>query len=152
MQEQQKTFQTADGTALFYRYRPAQNGNTRQAIILFHRGHEHSGRMMFVADELGFDDFAYFAWDARGHGNSPGERGDSPSMATSIADIQDFVHHIEREYGIPTENIAVIGAWRSTTPKWRSAASVRTRSAQAASPGSLHWARFSRSGWSEYWL
>lgn len=63
---------------------------------------------MFVADELGFDDFAYFAWDARGHGNSPGERGDSPSMATSIADIQDFVHHIEREYGIPTENIAVI--------------------------------------------
>ena len=108
MQEQQKTFQTADGTALFYRYRPAQNGNTRQAIILFHRGHEHSGRMMFVADELGFDDFAYFAWDARGHGNSPGESGDSPSMATSIADIQDFVHHIEREYGIPTENIAVI--------------------------------------------
>ena len=108
MQEQQKTFQTADGTALFYRYRPAQNGNTHQAIILFHRGHEHSGRMMFVADELGFDDFAYFAWDARGHGNSPGERGDSPSMATSIADIQDFVHHIEREYGIPTENIAVI--------------------------------------------
>lgn len=108
MQEQQKTFQAADGTALFYRYRPAQNGNTRQAIILFHRGHEHSGRMMFVADELGFDDFAYFAWDARGHGNSPGERGDSPSMATSIADIQDFVHHIEREYGIPTENIAVI--------------------------------------------
>lgn len=108
MQEQQKTFQTADGTALFYRYRPAQNGNTRQAIILFHRGHEHSGRMMFVADELGFDDFAYFAWDARGHGNSPGERGDSPSMATSIADIQDFVHHIKREYGIPTENIAVI--------------------------------------------
>ena len=108
MQEQQKTFQTADGTALFYRYRPAQNGNTRQAIILFHRGHEHSGRMMFVADELGFDDFAYFAWDARGHGNSPGERGDSPSMATSIADIQDFVHHIEREYDIPTENIAVI--------------------------------------------
>ena len=108
MQEQQKTFQTADGTALFYRYRPAQNGNTRQAIILFHRGHEHSGRMMFVADELGFDDFAYFAWDARGHGNSPGERGDSPSMATSIADIQDFVHHIERKYGIPTENIAVI--------------------------------------------
>ena len=56
MQEQQKTFQTTDGTALFYRYRPAQNGNTRQAIILFHRGHEHSGRMMFVADELGFDE------------------------------------------------------------------------------------------------
>ena len=64
--------------------------------------------MMFVADELGFDDFAYFAWDARGHGMSPGERGDSPSIGTSIADIQDFMQHIQREYGIEPENIAVI--------------------------------------------
>lgn len=108
MQEQQKTFTTADGTKLFYRYRPATDGSNDKAIILFHRGHEHSGRMMFVADELGFDDFAYFAWDARGHGHSPGERGDSPSLGTSVADIQDFVQHIGREYGIQPENIAVI--------------------------------------------
>ena len=108
MQEQQKTFLTSDGTGLFYRYRPAADGSSGKAIVLFHRGHEHSGRMMFVADELGFDDFAYFAWDARGHGMSPGERGDSPSIGTSIADIQDFMQHIQREYGIEPENIAVI--------------------------------------------
>lgn len=108
MQEQQKTFVTADGSELFYRYRPAANGSNDKAVVLFHRGHEHSGRMMFVADELGFDDFAYFAWDARGHGMSPGERGDSPSIGTSVADIQDFIQHIEREYGIAQENIAVI--------------------------------------------
>ena len=75
MTEQQKFFKTADNTELFYRYRPAKDGLNDKAIVLFHRGHEHSGRMMFVADELGFDDFVYFAWDARGHGNSPGERG-----------------------------------------------------------------------------
>ena len=108
MQEQQKTFLTSDGTELFYRYHPAADGSSGKAIVLFHRGHEHSGRMMFVADELGFDDFAYFAWDARGHGMSPGERGDSPSIGTSIADIQDFMQHIQREYGIEPENIAVI--------------------------------------------
>ncbi len=108
MQEQQKTFLTSDGTELFYRYRPAADGSSGKAIVLFHRGHEHSGRMMFVADELGFDDFAYFAWDARGHGMSPGERGDSPSIGTSIADIQDFMQHIQSEYGIALENIAVI--------------------------------------------
>mgnify|MGYP000845116634 CR=1 FL=1 len=108
MSEQQKTFTTSDGTTLFYRYRPAKDGSTDKAIVLFHRGHEHSGRLMFVADELGFDDFAYFAWDARGHGHSPGARGDSPSVARSIADIQDFMQHIEREYGIRLENIAVI--------------------------------------------
>ena len=80
MQEQQKHFATQDGTELFYLYRPAADGSTEKAIVLFHRGHEHSGRMMFVADELGFDDFAYFAWDARGHGHSP-----------------DFIRHIQSE-------------------------------------------------------
>ena len=106
--DQEKYFTTADGTQLFYRYRPAKDGSQDKAIVLFHRGHEHSGRMMFVADELGFDDFAYFAWDARGHGLSPGERGDSPSLGTSVSDIQDFIQHIGREYGIQPENIAVI--------------------------------------------
>lgn len=57
MSEQQKFFSTQDGTSLFYRYRPAADGSSDKAIVLFHRGHEHSGRMMFVADELGFDDF-----------------------------------------------------------------------------------------------
>ena len=108
MQEQQKHFATQDGTELFYRYRPAADGSTEKAIVLFHRGHEHSGRMMFVADELGFDDFAYFAWDARGHGHSPGERGDSPSIGTSVADVDDFIRHIQSEYGIKPENICVI--------------------------------------------
>lgn len=93
MTEQQKTFTTSDGTELFYRYRPAKDGSTDKAIVLFHRGHEHSGRLMYLADELGLDDFAFFAWDARGHGNSPGARGDSPGIATSVADIQDFMHH-----------------------------------------------------------
>ena len=31
----------------FYRYRPAADGSSDKAIVLFHRGHEHSGRMMF---------------------------------------------------------------------------------------------------------
>ena len=108
MSEQQKYFSTQDGTSLFYRYRPAADGSSDKAIVLFHRGHEHSGRMMFVADELGFDDFAYFAWDARGHGYSPGERGDSPSIGTSVADVDDFIRHIQSEYGIKPENICVI--------------------------------------------
>lgn len=106
--EQELSFTTSDNTSLFYRYRPAKDGSQNKAIVLFHRGHEHSGRMMFIADELALDDFAYFAWDARGHGMSPGERGDSPSLGTSVADIQDFVQHIEQQYGISPENICVI--------------------------------------------
>ena len=74
MSEQQKTFTTSDGTALFYRCCPARDGSTDKTIVLFHRGHEHSGRLMFVAGGPGFDDFAYFAWGACGHGHSPGAR------------------------------------------------------------------------------
>ena len=55
MTEQQHTFTTRDGTELFYRYRPAKDGSNDKAIVLFHRGHEHSARMMHIADEAGLD-------------------------------------------------------------------------------------------------
>ena len=136
MNEQQLTFTTSDGTELFYRYRPAKDGSTDKAIVLFHRGHDHSGRLMYLADELGFDDFGFFAWDARGHGNSPGARGDSPSITTSVADIQDFMHHIAHTYHIAPENIAVIaqsvGAVLVAT--WLHDYAPRIRCAVLASP------------------
>ncbi len=53
----------------------------RGAIVLFHRGHEHGGRMAHLVDELDLPDFDFFAWDARGHGRSPGARGDAPSIS-----------------------------------------------------------------------
>ncbi|PYJ23206.1 MAG: hypothetical protein DME99_03595, partial [Verrucomicrobia bacterium] len=63
-----------DGAELFYRaWIPREN--TDKAILLFHRGHEHSGRWQQTVDLLGLEDIAVFAWDARGHGQSPGERG-----------------------------------------------------------------------------
>ncbi|HVE70106.1 MAG TPA: bifunctional alpha/beta hydrolase/class I SAM-dependent methyltransferase [Thermoanaerobaculia bacterium] len=101
-------FRAFDGTELFYRHWPAKSGAAKGAIVLFHRGHEHSGRMAHLVDELGLDDFEFFAWDARGHGNSPGARGFSPSIGTSIRDVNDFVNEVSRVSGQPIENVAVI--------------------------------------------
>ena len=78
---EEKTFRTHDGEELFYRHWPAVSGLARGAVVLFHRGHEHSGRMAHLVDELDLPEFAFFAWDARGHGRSPGERGYSPCFA-----------------------------------------------------------------------
>jgi alpha-beta hydrolase superfamily lysophospholipase len=100
-------FLTHDGVELFYRFWPA-SGAPRGAVVLFHRGHEHSGRVAHLADELDLPDFAFFAWDARGHGNSPGERGFSPSLGTSVRDVQTFVDHIAASHGIAIEDMAVI--------------------------------------------
>ena len=117
---QEKTFNTHDGTRLFYRHWPGVSSATAErALVLFHRGHEHSGRLQHVIDELGLADFACFAWDARGHGQSPGERGDSPSFAASVKDVDYFIRHIHKTYHIPMENIVVVaqsvGAVLTTT-------------------------------------
>ncbi|WP_095162317.1 bifunctional alpha/beta hydrolase/class I SAM-dependent methyltransferase [Pseudomonas sp. Irchel 3F5] len=103
-------FTTHDGVELHYRHWPAEvaDDQPRRAVVLFHRGHEHGGRMAHLADELQLPDHDFFAWDARGHGQSPGARGDSPSFACSVRDVQTFIEHIAREHGIAEEDMAVL--------------------------------------------
>ena len=106
---EEREFATHDGTRLFYRHWPASKpANPAKALVIFHRGHEHSGRLQHIVDELGLDDFAMFAWDARGHGRSPGERGDSPSFAASVKDVDAFVRHVSTAHTVPMDNITVV--------------------------------------------
>src|SRR5438094_9282333 len=82
-----------DGTELFYRaWLPEQP--TTKALLLFHRGHEHSARWHEAVAALRLDDIAVFAWDQRGHGRSPGERGSAPDLATVIRDVDEWARHL----------------------------------------------------------
>ena len=90
----ESSFRTHDNVDLFYRHWPATQHPVRGALVFFHRGHEHSGRLAHLPDELDLPQFDCFAWDARGHGRSPGPRGFSPSLATSVRDVQTFIDHI----------------------------------------------------------
>lgn len=103
-------FTTHDGVELYYRHWPANRepGQPRRAVVLFHRGHEHGGRMAHLVDELDLPGYDFFAWDARGHGESPGARGDSPSFACSVRDVQTFIEHIAREHAIDEQDMAVL--------------------------------------------
>lgn len=101
-------FSTHDGEALFYRRWPATAAIRRGAVVMFHRGHEHGGRMAHLVDELDLPDFDFYAWDARGHGQSPGARGYSPSFAHSVRDVQTFVHHLRDTWGVAEEDMAVL--------------------------------------------
>lgn len=38
-------FTTSDNTALYYRHWPTLQPGAKKVIVLFHRGHEHSGRL-----------------------------------------------------------------------------------------------------------
>lgn len=101
-------FTTHDNQQLFYRHWPS-TAPSRGCVILFHRGHEHSERIGHLADELALPDFDIFAWDARGHGRSPGERGYSPSFAASVRDVQTFIDHIHLQHGFAYKSMAVLG-------------------------------------------
>lgn len=100
-------FRTHDGIGLYYRHWPAR-ADARGAVVLIHRGHEHSGRMAHLADELDLPGFDVFAYDMRGHGRSPGTRGDSPSFGTSVRDLQTFVEHLAATHGIETADVVVV--------------------------------------------
>lgn len=100
-------FQTHDDVSLFYRYWPAKKP-CKGAVVMFHRGHEHSGRIEHLVDELNLPNFDFFAWDARGHGESPGQRGYSPSFGTSVRDVQTFMDHINTQHGVALNDIFVL--------------------------------------------
>jgi alpha-beta hydrolase superfamily lysophospholipase len=130
------TFPTHDGHALFYRHWPAIGDRRRGAIVLLHRGHEHSGRMAHLVDELDLPEFDFFAWDARGHGRSPGARGFSPSFATSVRDLQTFVDHLGTAHGVAPDDLHVVaqsvGAVLAAT--WAHDYAPRVRGLTLASP------------------
>lgn len=97
-----------DGTELFYRaWIPGEP--TRKALVIFHRGHEHSGRLEDVVRDLRLRDVAIFAWDARGHGRSNGPRGYAPSFGCLAEDADEFVRHISETHGQRLEDTVVLG-------------------------------------------
>jgi alpha-beta hydrolase superfamily lysophospholipase/SAM-dependent methyltransferase len=107
MKTTEQTFKTWDGTELFYRaWLPSEP--VKRALLLFHRGHEHSGRWRETVEALHLPDIAVFAWDARGHGHSPGDRGSAENLGVVIRDVEAFVRHISDRYQIPIEDMVVM--------------------------------------------
>src|SRR5205814_1818623 len=76
-----------DGAKLFYRTWIPPKAKDK-ALLLFHRGHEHSGRWKETVDLLGLEDISVFAWDARGHGHSSGKRGAAGNFADVVKDVK----------------------------------------------------------------
>ena len=108
IQSTEHTFKSFDDTELFYRAWHPTSPST-QAIVLFHGGHEHSGRFDELAEKLALPQTSIFAWDARGHGRSPGTRGYADNFMDLVRDANAFMQHISARYAIPTENMVCLG-------------------------------------------
>jgi len=116
--QQTHTMTTWDGTKLFYRSWIPKEPYAK-AVLLFHRGHEHSERLDDLVRQLNLDGFACFAWDARGNGESPGRRDWAESFSVYVKDADAFARHIATEHGVPINQMAIVansvGAMIATT-------------------------------------
>ena len=104
-------FDGSDGTRLFFRaWQPLTpaGGRPPRALVFLHRGHEHAGRIAPLVERFGQREDWAFAFDARGHGHSPGARGDAPGFATMVDDLDRFVRHVAAQYGIAVEDMVVV--------------------------------------------
>ena len=104
---EEHTFVTHDGARLFFRYWPAQ-GAREGAVVLLHRGHEHSGRVAHLVEEFDLPGHAFFALDARAHGRSGGAQDASTTMSTFVQDLDEFVRALDRDFGVSAEEVAVV--------------------------------------------
>src|SRR4029453_7146010 len=101
-------FTTWDGTRLFYRaWRPPTPSG--RILVLFHRGHEHSGRWDDVVEAIAPEGFTVFAWDARGNGRSEGPRDDAENFGWYARDAELFIRPLSEIERVPIEQIAVLG-------------------------------------------
>ncbi|MFW6218250.1 MAG: alpha/beta fold hydrolase, partial [Verrucomicrobiota bacterium] len=129
------TFTSWDDTELFYRsWRPSEPSD--RAVIVVHRGHEHSGRVAQQVEDLDLPDCWAFSWDARGHGKSPGPRGHAETYDHLVKDLDAFVRFVSETHGIPAENIAVLAnsVGAVTTAAWVHDYAPRIRAMVLAAP------------------
>ncbi len=114
--EYQSSFNSYDGTAMFYRYwLTADKANlpdsqTLKFAVLLHRGHEHSGRLGDLAQAFVAQGYQVVAWDARGNGRSGGERDHAESFSQLVRDLDEFITLIKQTFNISGEQIILISS------------------------------------------
>lgn len=104
--------------------------------MLFHRGHEHSGRWDDVVEAIAPEGFTVFAWDARGNGHSEGPRDDAENFGCYARDADLFVRHLSELERVPIDRIAVVGhsVGAAIVAAWVHDYAPRVRAAVLATP------------------
>lgn len=106
MNSERLQFTTDDGLALHYKTWNVQGAS--KALVLLHRGHEHADRWDTVVPSLAMADTAIYAWEARGHGQSPGRRGHAAGFMEYVRDLDTFFHHLQKTHGLVPERTVVV--------------------------------------------
>ncbi|EDY87420.1 lysophospholipase [gamma proteobacterium HTCC5015] len=91
----QKQFSSYDGTLI--RYRSWTVEQPRGHLVVIHGAGEHSGRYRRLAEFFTQQGLSVHAWDARGHGESPGQRGHVDEWRDFREDLHYFLKAVRRQ-------------------------------------------------------
>ena len=90
-------FKTFDELQLFGQsWQP--EGQSRAVVCLVHGIGEHGGRYAHVADSLTQAGYVLFTFDIRGHGQSEGPRGHTPSYEALLQDISSLLEVANKQF------------------------------------------------------
>ena len=99
-QFKQETLETCDGIDLYSEFLecPSPLG----VAIIVHGYGEHSGIYRSFCQELNSENFNTLTYDLRGHGKSPGERGDITSLQDCLDDLDLAIARVQDRFqGLP---------------------------------------------------
>ncbi|MBX7057115.1 MAG: lysophospholipase [Leptospirales bacterium] len=93
-------FRTVDGLALEWRAWMLRNAPIWRSLVIHHGLGEHCGRYETVLEAARESQCNVFSFDARGHGLSPGPRGDAPALQALVDDLDNFLQFLNDELGL----------------------------------------------------
>ncbi len=95
-------FGTSFGGQLFFRHwAPEKGAPHKGTLVVAHGLGEHSDCYAHLGHYLSQQGWQVVAWDMRGHGRSPGQRGNIKSFAVYGEDFKDFWSVVTTQYEPP---------------------------------------------------
>ncbi len=106
MQHDEGKFRTSDGLELYWQvWQPG--GNPKAVFAVVHGYGEHSGRYLNPVKYFVPRGYTFYAYDLRGHGKSPGQRGHIRRFDEYLIDTDEFLKFVRgRE---PDREIFLLG-------------------------------------------
>ncbi|MBL0912672.1 MAG: alpha/beta hydrolase [Bacteroidia bacterium] len=99
------TFTSRDGLQLAASFQKTEF--TPYVVAIVHGMGEHKGRYAHVADFFLHSGYSVALFDQRGHGNSGGKRGHTPSLDAMLNDVDDFLAEVRKR--MPGQKIVLYG-------------------------------------------
>lgn len=96
MEHHESTHTARDGSSIYWQeWLP--DGEPRAALVLIHGLGEHSGRYPHLAQRFTDRGIAVFSQDNRGHGRTPGTRGDM-ALPDAVSDVGELLDEVQVRY------------------------------------------------------